>query len=50
MEFLRLEDENNKNSKIIENFLNEAGKNVGEFLLGKDINFLDDQGNSKNLI
>lgn len=34
-EYAKLEDDNNKNMKIIENFLTEAGKNMGEFLLGK---------------
>lgn len=31
----KLNEENKKNVKIIENFLSEAGKNVGEYLLGK---------------
>lgn len=35
IEYAKLEEDNNKNIKIIENFLTEAGKNVGEFLLGK---------------
>jgi len=35
IEYSKLEEDNNKNIKIIENFLTEAGKNVGEFLLGK---------------
>ena len=34
-EYAKLEEDNNKNMKIIENFLTEAGKNMGEFLLGK---------------
>jgi len=36
IEYAKLEEDNNKNVKIIENFLTEAGKNVGEFLLGKN--------------
>ena len=36
IEYARLEEDNNKNIKIIENFLTEAGKNMGEFLLGKN--------------
>lgn len=34
IEYAKLEEDNKKNTKIIENFLTEAGKNVGEFLLG----------------
>jgi len=37
IEYAKLEEDNNKNIKIIENFLTEAGKNVGEYLLGKTI-------------
>jgi len=39
IEYAKLEEDNNKNVKIIENFLTEAGKNVGEFLLGKTQTF-----------
>ena len=39
IEYTKLEEDNNKNIKIIENFLTEAGKNVGEFLLGKKTSF-----------
>lgn len=39
IEYAKLEEDNNKNIKIIENFLTEAGKNVGEFLLGKNTSF-----------
>lgn len=36
IEYAKLEEDNNKNVKIIENFLTEAGRNVGEYLLNKD--------------
>ena len=35
IENAKLDEENNKNIQIIESFLMEAGKNVGEYLLGK---------------
>ena len=35
IENMKLDEENNKNVQIIESFLMEAGKNVGEYLLGK---------------
>lgn len=45
IENIKLEEDNNKNIKIIENFLMEAGKNVGEYLLGKS--FSPTNGNTK---
>jgi hypothetical protein len=35
IEYAKLEEDNNKNIKIIENILIEAGKNVGDGLVGK---------------
>jgi hypothetical protein len=40
----KLIDENNKNIKIIESFLTEAGKNVGEYLLGKSNEYTNGNG------
>ena len=48
MEYAKLEEDNNKNIKIIENFLTEAGKNVGEFLLGKTASSFNGTQNNFN--
>lgn len=37
IENAKILEENNKNVKIIESFLTESGKNVGEYLLGKPL-------------
>lgn len=48
IEYAKLEEDNNKNIKIIENFLTEAGKNVGEFLLGKTLSPSNGMENTSN--
>lgn len=48
IEYAKLDEDNNKNVKIIENFLTEAGKNVGEFLLGKNTSFGNTAQNNFN--
>lgn len=48
IEYAKLEEDNNKNIKIIENFLAEAGKNVGEFLLCKTHTAINGTQNNLN--
>lgn len=44
----KLTDENNKNLRIIESFLTESAKNVGEYLLGKSNNNYNNNIDSSN--